>query len=61
MKKEVSMIEANTAAESGYGLPMRRVLQIPCSLQGSKQVCPHPNECDGLNRICNLWRNHSSK
>ena len=34
--------------------------EISCALQGSK-LCPHPNSCDGLKRMCNLWQTHSGK
>ena len=31
-----------------------------CALKGS-HICPKPKECDGLERKCNVWQNHSAK
>lgn len=34
--------------------------EIPCALLGSK-VCPNPQECDGIHRLCTRWINHSGR
>lgn len=33
---------------------------ISCALLGSK-VCPKPDKCNGIERKCTIWRNHSGK
>lgn len=33
---------------------------IPCALLHSK-ICPKPKECDGINRLCSAWKNHSGR
>ncbi len=31
-----------------------------CMLKGSKK-CPKPKQCDGINRQCLIWLNHSGR
>ncbi len=34
--------------------------EVCCSLKGSS-LCPKPQECDGMNRLCSVWQVHSGK
>ena len=34
--------------------------EIPCALHGS-HVCPNPKECDGIHRLCSIWKDHSGR
>lgn len=33
---------------------------VSCALRGSA-VCPKPDKCDGLDRQCTKWINHSGR
>ena len=35
-------------------------MEITCALYQTG-ACPFPTTCDGKNRQCNAWKNHSSK
>lgn len=34
--------------------------KIPCALHGS-HLCPKPKECNGINRLCTIWEDHSGR
>lgn len=35
-------------------------IKATCVLKESKK-CPKPNQCDGINRQCTIWINHSGR
>lgn len=55
-QKGVNLMDKNSSTEQAE----KSTNKSTCALLNSN-LCPHPKKCDGINRLCDIWKTHSGR